>query len=223
MEFKQALLQKMKALKEGGSDLTLDDLIKMVEQEIMLEPYCYSDKQRIKRCLNYAKKLRNGLRPLLGYASDDIEGYQTFTDSAFLVFLDEKDKMDIPNYTEAYRKGAYPILRDFFKGQYPCGLKVKVSDLLNAIKVKKDICIVCEEGQLMFELERMKHLLDFLNYQEEEIVFQYNNKRYQYDDNNSRIITSISQVTKNDSGSYGIICPIRIYNENMMRIEGVSI
>lgn len=221
MEFKQALLQKMKVLKKGETDLTLDDLIVMLEQEIMLEPCSYNDKQRIKRCINYAKKVKKTLRPILGYTSNDIEGFQIYTDSYFLVKLDTKDTLNIPNYTEAYPKGTYPIVRTILNHQYSFGVKVQVNDIRNAIKIKKDICIIDDnERRLLFNCEKLKLLLDFLNYQDDEIVLEYSD--YQRYDSTEYVI-SIVKVTKPDSESIGIICPIRNYNGEMMVVKGVRV
>lgn len=167
-----------------------------------------SSKQRLTKCLNYAKKVE-AKRPILGHAcSDQLKDkdgapLQVFTDSFFMVALEKDDALPLKEYTEL--KGAtYPRLECLIRNTFDFNINIKVSDILNKLKLNDHISLndYIKDHNLAFNValgkEATKRALEFLNAKNDEnITVKFNNGR-------------VPVRIERGNGSWGIICPIRI-------------
>lgn len=167
-----------------------------------------SSKQRVTKCLNYAKRVE-AKKPILGHAcSDQLKDkdgapLQVFTDSFFMVALKKDDALPLKEYTEL--EGAtYPRLNCIIRNIYDFNINIKVSDILNKLKLNDHISLndYIKDHILPFNIalgkEATKRALEFLNAKNDEnITVKFNNGR-------------VPVRFERDNGSWGIICPINI-------------
>lgn len=167
-----------------------------------------SSKQRVTKCLNYAKKVE-AKKPILGHAcSDQLKDkngapLQVFTDGFFMVALEKDDALPLKEYTEL--EGAtYPRLNCLIRNTFDFNINIKVSDILNKLKLKDYILLndYIKDHSLAVNValakEATKRALEFLNAKNDEnITIKFNNGR-------------VPVHIERDNGSWGIICPIRI-------------
>jgi hypothetical protein len=166
-----------------------------------------SSKQRVTKCLNYAKKI-GAKKPIFGYAcSDQIKDkngapLQVFTDSFFMVALVKDDALPLKEYTEL--DGAqYPRLASFVNRACDYSMNIKVSDILNEFKLKDVIRLndYIQDRVYAFDIllgkEATKRTLEFLNAKNDEtITIKFTN-------------SYIPVRIERENGSWGIICQLR--------------
>lgn len=204
----QKLLKALKKIKEEKIPMVkLEELIEEVQQEILVEE-CKgtSSKQRLNSIMNLHKKMINGLRPILAYVDNkQFEGLQAFTDSHFMVALDEVDKTPIPHYEDAGYKN-YPSLQLLARKQnYVYGLKFtcKVEWLLKQIKINDEIDLQKENENFNYILNSkdLKTFLLFMNFQpKDEITFQSSENDF----NNIKPLL----VEKENNKTFGMVLPM---------------
>ena len=167
-----------------------------------------SSKQRITKCLNYAKKVE-AKTPILGRACSDQlkdengEPLQVFTDSFFMVALEKEDALPLKEYTEL--DGAqYPRLNCLIRNTFDFNINIKVSDILNKLKLNDYILLndYVKDHNLAFNValakDATKRALEFLNAKNDEnITIKFNNGR-------------VPVRIERENGSWSIICTIRI-------------
>jgi hypothetical protein len=167
-----------------------------------------SSKQRITKCLNYAKKI-GAKKPILGHACSDQlkdengEPLQVFTDSFFMVALVKEDALPLKEYTEL--DGAqYPRLNCLIRNTFDFNIKIKVSDILNKLKLNDYILLndYIKDRELAVNValgkEETKRALEFLNVKNDEnITVKFNNGH-------------VPVRFERENGSWSIICQIKI-------------
>lgn len=167
-----------------------------------------SSKQRITKCLNYAKKI-GAKKPIFGCAcSDQLKDkngmpLQAYTDSFFMVALEKDDALPLKEYTEL--DGAqYPRLNCFIRNTFDFNINIKVSDILNKLKLNDYILLndyIKEPGlnvSVALATDVTKRALEFLNAKNDEnITVKFNNSH-------------VPVRFERENGSWGIICQIKI-------------
>lgn len=166
-----------------------------------------SSKQRVTKCLNYAKKIE-AKNPILGHAcSDQLKDkdgapLQVFTDSFFMVALKKDDVLPLKEYTEL--DGAqYPRITSLVNRAYDYSININVSDILNQFKLKDSIRLndFIKDRIYAFDIllgkEATKRALEFSNAKNNEnITIKFTNGY-------------IPVRFERENGSWGIICPLR--------------
>lgn len=216
-------LKEINLLKDREKmQLQIQKIIETLKQEIVLEENKgLSSKQRLNYCLNFARKLQKGKRPVLGYTcNDQIKDKQVFCDSFFLVSLAETDQLPIADYKEAENKLNYPIVERIV---VPSNYGVKsfncnVGKLLQQLKANKEIHLFNEETgfNVLLGEENVKNFLTFMNYSSKDTITLYARTLENTTENTS--LSPVYAINKN--GSYGIVLPIREYGDrNIIKLE----
>lgn len=127
---------------DGKKQILLGSLISDIKAEIMLSDATCS-KKRNNFILSYHKKLvKQHKKLVLAFSSDDaIENKQVFTDSYFLVALNEQDKTVIPDYKNAgiYNKDIKLNKDGFnFDGMHYPNIKPIINGFSKDIKITLD-------------------------------------------------------------------------------------
>lgn len=198
------LIKRLEIINESCKDSLLDLLIDELKREVLVEDFKgLSTKQRLNKCLNYSKKLVKKLRPVLAYADNEqINGYQVFTDSYFLVALNESDKLPIKDYKEIDSKWTYPNIkwadtdRRFYDNKT---FKINVGTLLKHCKLNKYLELVNEKTDFLtcVGTEVLEMFITFMNLKtSDEIVF--------------KIRDAVKPIlVEKENGTFGILMPIR--------------
>lgn len=188
----------------------------MLEKEIKLAKIpTTTTKGRVDFCLKYSKKLRNGRQPIFGYTeSNQIPGFQVFTDSYFLVELVDEDQLPIEDWSTNKNFNHYPNVTKLIDlsvvKQSKNVLTFKISDLLNefkmteAIRIKNDTCKIC------LHKDNFTRFIRFMNLGNTDTIRLVLN--------NASPSTYPAYVLK-DNGSVGIILPLRDDNPEIKEME----
>ena len=225
----QKLIETLKEALFNDKWSIITNLISDLQQEILASDVKgVSSKQRISKTMAYHRQMLKSMkRPILSFTSDDaLEGYQSFTDSYFLVALKGNDLLTIPDYKKAnelYRNdsklnpqgldlsGKYPDLTRIFP-QYidkEKKIKVNIGDLLKACKAYKTLHFKNKDVDFYLDNELLERYILFMNYQNKDIVELYHSGGF-------RPVISYHDESK------GLILPFRCENENETTVYQVK-
>lgn len=197
------LIKRLEVINESCNDYSISVLIEELKKEVLVEDFKgLSTKQRINKCLKYSEKLSKK-RPVLAYTDNEqIKDHQVFTDSYFLVALNENDKLPIKDYKEIDSKWTYPdiklfdVSRMFYDNKT---FKINVGTLLKHCKLHDYIELVNEKTDFItcVGTEVLEMFITFMNLKtSDEIVF--------------KIRDAVKPIlVEKENGSFGILMPIR--------------
>lgn len=198
------LIKRLEGINKSCEDYGIAVLIEELKQEVLVEDFKgLSTKQRLNKCLKYSEKLSKKLRPVLAYTDNEqLNGYQVFTDSYFLVALTEEDKTPIKDYKEIDGKWTYPNIkwadadRRFYDNKT---FKINVGTLLKHCKLNKYLELVNEKTDFLtcVGTDVLEMFITFMNLKaSDEIVFKIRD-----------VVKPI--LVEKENGSFGILMPIR--------------
>lgn len=198
------LIKRLEGINKSCEDYGITVLIEELKQEVLVEDFKgFSTKQRLNKCLKYSEKLSKKLKPVLAYTDNEqISGYQVFTDSYFMVALNESDKLPIKDYKEVNEKWTYPNVKwfDYNRRYYENKtFKCNIGTLLKHCKVDKHLELVNEKTDFLacVDTKMLELFITFMNIKSnEEITF--------------KTMDALKPIlVEKDNGSFGILMPIR--------------
>lgn len=216
------VLEGMRAANNKGDTTLLYSPIKSIEtlsNDLKIEIAAETNKDvtsfaRIKKIKKYFSKVAEK-RPIFGYATNQLKGFQTVTDSFMIASLSEQDAagLDFKIIENDPSAGRYPdvtrIINNYNINNCDYIFKYGVNDLKNKMKLVKNINKYDFDAAIILENEQNqkiglgKKLLDefltLLNFKNNDDIVFYGTGKH-------RPFIAINERT----GSKGLILPIRI-------------
>lgn len=181
------LKEKTQGFKINFDFGSLQELKLSLERALLIEEGSKtSTKQRVRFCLDYSKSRYMQKKPILQYTcQDQIENTQIFTDSYFMVFLKDDDKLPIPDYKSENKDWQYPNTKLYYKSKNDIELSqynitFNINKIMNYFKLKDFITINTNikssfdyDIKVALDKDVFKRFYMFMNYKESENITLY--------------------------------------------------